>query len=454
MARRSRVAYIHDPEVGLFYYGPSHPMKPHRMQVAHQLILGYELHHKMSCYRPHKASPAEMRKFHTEEYIDFLLKITPDNMHEMADRMKQHNVGFVGQYDCPVFDGIFPFCQIFTGSSLDGAAKLMDGSADIAINWSGGLHHAKSDEASGFCYINDIVLAILELLKFFPRVLYIDIDVHHGDGVEEAFINTDRVMTASFHKYDGNFFPQTGDVTDVGEGAGKYCSVNVPLHDGIDDSSFEQIFKPIIREIIGTYDPKAIVMQCGADSLAGDRLGVFNLSVHAHGECVSFLKGFNIPMLVVGGGGYIIRNVARCWAWETAILTDSQVSNDLPWNDYWAYFAPSYQLHADLRGKDWTYSENQNTREYLENVRNTVLKNLRCLQGAPSVQMQQLPPALYVDMDSEDEDELTDDQKRVRDLERAIGEMELGWRERVEVEELAREGGREGGSGDETWIGE
>ena len=113
--------------------------------------------------------------------------------------------------------------QIFTGGSLDGAHRLIDGSADIAINWSGGLHHAKSDEASGFCYINDIVLAILELLRFYPRVLYVDIDVHHGDGVEEAFVNTDRVMTVSFHKYDGNFFPQTGDVTEIGEGAGRYC---------------------------------------------------------------------------------------------------------------------------------------------------------------------------------------------------------------------------------------
>jgi acetoin utilization deacetylase AcuC-like enzyme len=87
------------------------------------------------------------------------------------DARAQHNVGFVGQYDCPVFDGIFPFCQIFTGGSIDGAHRIIDGSADIAINWSGGLHHAKADEASGFCYINDIVLAILELLKFYPRVL-------------------------------------------------------------------------------------------------------------------------------------------------------------------------------------------------------------------------------------------------------------------------------------------
>lgn len=119
----------------------------------------------------------------------------------------------MGEYtDCPVFDGLFEFCQMYTGASLDGAVKLNHGLTDIAVNWAGGLHHAKKGEASGFCYINDIVLAILELLKYHPRVLYIDIDIHHGDGVEEAFYVTDRVMTVSFHKY-GDFFPGTGDVT-------------------------------------------------------------------------------------------------------------------------------------------------------------------------------------------------------------------------------------------------
>jgi histone deacetylase 1/2 len=113
--------------------------------------------------------------------------------------------------DCPVFDGIFDFCQIYSGGTLDAVSRLNHGQCDIAINWAGGLHHAKKSEGSGFCYVNDIVLGILELLKYHPRVLYIDIDVHHGDGVEEAFYVTDRVMTVSFHKY-GDFFPGTGDI--------------------------------------------------------------------------------------------------------------------------------------------------------------------------------------------------------------------------------------------------
>lgn len=112
-----------------------------------------------------------------------------------------------------MFDGLFEFCQLSTSGSMGGAARLNSGTSDIVINWGGGLHHAKKSEGSGFCYVNDCVLAILELLKCHQRVLYIDIDIHHGDGVEEAFFTTDRVMTCSFHKF-GEYFPGTGDWKD------------------------------------------------------------------------------------------------------------------------------------------------------------------------------------------------------------------------------------------------
>jgi len=147
------------------------------------------------------------------------------------------------------------------------------------------------------------------------RVLYIDIDIHHGDGVEEAFYTTDRVMTASFHKF-GDYFPGTGDARDVGYGKGKYYSLNVPLDDGIDDESYQSLFKPIMAKVMEVFQPGAVVLQCGADSLSGDRLGCFNLSVKGHAECVRYMRSFNVPLLLVGGGGYTIRNVARCWCYE------------------------------------------------------------------------------------------------------------------------------------------
>lgn len=142
--------------------------------------------------------------------------------------LQRFNVGEVGVSDCPIFDKLYEFCCTYTGGSVQAAQRVNHRQCDIAINWSGGLHHAHKAAAAGFCYINDIVLCILELLKYHARVVYIDIDIHHGDGVEEAFYATDRVMTVSFHKF-GNFFPGTGDITDLGMKQGKYCSINLPL---------------------------------------------------------------------------------------------------------------------------------------------------------------------------------------------------------------------------------
>ena len=180
----------------------------------------------------------------------------------------------------------------------------------------------------------DIVLAIIELLRFKKRVLYIDIDVHHGDGVEEAFYTTDRVMTVSFHKY-GEYFPGTGELRDIGIGLGKNYSVNFPLRDGIDDVAYNVIFEPVIDAVMKYYQPEAVVLQCGGDSLSGDRLGCFNLSMRGHANCVNFVRKFGLPTLVLGGGGYTMRNVARTWAYETGRLVGVEMDSVLPYNEYY-----------------------------------------------------------------------------------------------------------------------
>lgn len=287
--------------------------------------------------------------------------------------------------DCPIFDGIFEFCSLSAGGSIGAAQKINSGESDIAINWAGGLHHAKKREASGFCYINDIVLGILELLRYHQRVLYIDIDIHHGDGVEEAFYTSDRVMTCSFHKY-GEYFPGTGDLKDTGIGKGKKYCVNVPLHDGINDESYADIFNFTIQHIMDWFRPSAVVLQCGADSLAGDKLGCFNLSMQGHANCVRFVKKFNLPLVVVGGGGYTIRNVAKTWTYETGILCDYELPEDLPYNDYFEYYGPEYKLEVCNNNM-----ENLNTPKYLDGIKQRVVENLRHLPFAPSVQIQDVP---------------------------------------------------------------
>ncbi|KAM0945846.1 putative histone deacetylase [Dioscorea sansibarensis] len=160
---KRRVSYFYEPTIGDYYYKQGHPMKPHRIRMTHNLIVHYRLHRLMEICQPFPASAADMCRFHSEDYVDFLSSVTPEKLASLSS----DNAGpfKLDNSDCPAFDGLFQFCQASAGGSLGAAVKLNRGDADIAINWAGGLHHAKKSEASGFCYINDIVLGILELLK-------------------------------------------------------------------------------------------------------------------------------------------------------------------------------------------------------------------------------------------------------------------------------------------------
>ncbi|XP_068481878.1 histone deacetylase 19 isoform X1 [Phaseolus vulgaris] len=393
-AVKRKVCYFYDPEVGNYYYGQGHPMKPHRIRMTHALLAHYGLLQHMQVHKPFPARDRDLCRFHADDYVAFLRSITPETQQDHLRQLKRFNVG----EDCPVFDGLYSFCQTYAGGSVGGAVKLNHDQCDIAVNWAGGLHHAKKCEASGFCYVNDIVLAILELLKQHERVLYVDIDIHHGDGVEEAFYTTDRVMTVSFHKF-GDYFPGTGDVRDIGYGKGKYYSLNVPLDDGIDDESYHFLFKPLIGKVMEVFRPGAVVLQCGADSLSGDRLGCFNLSIRGHAECVKYMRSFNVPLLLLGGGGYTIRNVARCWCYETGVALGIEVDDKMPEHEYYEYFGPDYTLHVAPSNM-----ENKNSRYLLEEIQSKLLENLSKLQHAPSVQFQERPPDSDLGEADEDHD--------------------------------------------------
>ena len=465
-ASRPRVDYFYDEAVGNFHYGAGHPMRPHRVRLTHNLIVSYGMYKHLNVFRPKHATYADFTAFHTDEYIDFLKAITPENMTEPVYRQTLDRFNICE--DCPVFDGLYEYCQTYTGGSLGGAARLNQGSADVVINWAGGLHHAKKGEASGFCYTNDIVLAILELLKVHPRVLYVDIDIHHGDGVEEAFYLTNRVLTLSFHQSGASFFPRTGHLNDTGGKRGAGYSLNFPLNAGMDDATYKSIFQPVIAKVrrtraatnphatlsraharchltrcvapsraawphpglrgpisphpvirspkspkvqspSGTTDasptasrafcavsqvfecfaPTAVVMCCGADSLSGDRVGVWNLSIKGHAAVIEFIKTFDVPMLVLGGGGYTIRNVARCWCYETSRLLNVAIDATVPWHDDMDYYLPDYQLHMPVSNM-----QNDNVKEQLEATKQKLLQQLASLEAVPNVQMKRQPDAL------------------------------------------------------------
>ncbi|KAJ9636237.1 histone deacetylase [Coniosporium apollinis] len=434
------VSFHYNAKVEEHHFGRSHPMKPWRLQLTKQLILSYGLEYAMDMYKTRMATSDELALFHDREYLDFLAEVTPTNLLEKEKAAGKFNFGGESN-DCPAFDGMWDYARLYSGASIHAAERLVNGQSDIAINWSGGLHHAGKSRASGFCYLNDIVLAILHLLKVHQRVLYIDIDVHHGDGVQDAFHSTDRVLTLSYHKYAGNdFFPGTGGVDENGpaepDNPGARYSLNVPLEDGIDDEQYEWLFEMITGPVIEQYNPGAIVLQCGADSLGGDRLGKFNLNIRTHGFCVEFVKKTGRPLLLVGGGGYTPRNVARAWCHETALCVGADLIDELPMHvPYRQAFEGEAngdgKLYPSLHNNGVNRHVNRNNNAELKKLVAKVLTNLRYWKGSPSIEMGQLPKRwmeLREEIDKEMREEEEERERPAAELKRRRVEKNIGGR--------------------------
>ncbi|CAM0881529.1 unnamed protein product [Alopecurus aequalis] len=433
--RKRRVCYYYDPGIANVDYGAHHVMVPRRVAMTHGLVVSYGLLPDMELLRTRPATEDELADILTEDYFRLLRNLTPATYR--ADSARRHKIGVLSgddRNDNPVIDGLWDYCARYAGGSLAAARALGSGRSDIAINWSGGMHHACSGEASGFCYVNDIVLAIKELRATFPRVMYVDIDVHHGDGVEKHFASDGSVMTVSFHQYgrggkgdDSFFFPGTGSAKDIGEGAGKYRALNVPMKAGMDDTGYREMFVPIMREVMRVFQPGAVVLQCGADSLSGDRLGEFNLSIRGHAECVRYLRGFNVPLLLLGGGGYTINHVASCWCYETAVAVakEKELPDDIPHHGYEHYYKDQgYKLHYAVT------KVGKNTREHMENIRKEALKNVENLDEllkrdvVPSVQFKDIDVGeLFCNYKPKKRS--TDDEDPIERLHRLCGEADV-----------------------------
>ncbi|KAH9499073.1 Histone deacetylase 8 [Bulinus truncatus] len=343
-----------------------------RAQLVHALISTYGILQYINVIPPRSANEPEILGFHSSDYLKCLQDISVINdCDEVVEHSKSDLEGFGLSYDCPLQKDLFETASLISGASLTAAQQLLDGSADIAINWYGGWHHAKRDAASGFCYLNDIVLCILKLREKFDKVLYVDIDLHHGDGVEEAFSTTCKVMTVSFHKMSPGFFPGSGDVDDIGTGRGKYFTVNVPLMDGIKDKEYFSIFTRVMKQVKEKFAPDAVVMQCGADTLSDDPMVSFNLTHLALAKCVCYILTWNLPTVLLGGGGYNFPNTARCWTFLTALAAGKKLPVDIPEHEYLLDYGPSYELTTSPGNK-----KNCNTDQYLTTIVNKIEKNL------------------------------------------------------------------------------
>ncbi|KAI9141119.1 hypothetical protein BKA69DRAFT_1167001 [Paraphysoderma sedebokerense] len=353
--KKRTVAYLNSPQYTTVC--DLLPSNKGRASLVNGLIEAYGLTKDMKMISPLLASKSHICSYHDEEFIDFMLyaekKLLGDknlkNMKQEYDdedfEELKEEFGLVD--DCPIFIGLSKYIQYVAGASIMAARTLMNGNAQVAINWNGGRHHGKKAQASGYCYINDIVLAITELLKRFSRVMYIDMDLHHGDGVEEAFLFSNKVLTMSFHRFGVGFFPGTGSETSTGSGKGKNYSINIPLQPGLSGGTLKQIFHDIVTPARMNFKPQAVVVQCGADGLAGDPNKEWNLDIENFGSCLRTVLDWNTPTLLLGGGGYDHPNTARLWTYLTSLALNVSIPTTIPEHPSFGKYGPDFELMID-----------------------------------------------------------------------------------------------------------
>lgn len=301
---------LHSDEMEAFSYPSSVPFNTSRAGKVKRTLCGMGLYtgEGMLEVSPVAATREELEMFHTAEYLDALKQAGEGYFDE---GMFQFGLGMG---DCPVFEGMWDYGLLAVGGTITGAKKILSSEACVAFNPSGGFHHAHPGRASGFCYINDVVLGLMTLANAGKRVLFLDVDVHHSDGVQEAFYCQNDVMTISLHQDGRTLFPGTGYPADIGEGDGKGYSVNVPLPGGTYDGAYMKVIAEVVLPLIGAYAPDVIAVEIGADALAGDPLAQLCLTNNVYADIIGKLIEFGKPILATGGGGYHVENTVRAWS--------------------------------------------------------------------------------------------------------------------------------------------
>ncbi|ORX54678.1 Arginase/deacetylase [Piromyces finnis] len=330
------------------------PSNKTRSYFVHSLVGAYGLLKKIRIINPKPANKNDLTIFHSEDYIDFLLNAENQEFKEKLGKEKYEKK--MNEYgledDCQIFKGIKKYCLLVAGSTLTAAHELISKTSDIVINWDGGRHHAMAQKASGFCYVNDIVLGMFKLSRHYKKIMYIDLDIHHCNGVEEAFYYTSKVLSLSIHRYDIGFFPGTGDIKSIGFGRGIYHTINIPLLPGLKKSTLMQIYERVILPAKERYNPQAVVIQCGGDGLIGDPLvhkndfgNGWNLDLNSYWCCVNNILNWNIPTMILGGGGYSNTNVACLDAYITAKIINEELDSNIPEHHLFPYYKPDFTLY-------------------------------------------------------------------------------------------------------------
>jgi len=321
-----KTALIHSDQYTRFDYGPDHPLRMERLGLTWRLMEAYGLTTLAGAkvVAPEPADEAALARFHAGQYLE-VLKAVSGGLHLPG----AYRYG-LGPGDNPIFPGLWEASCLAAGGSLLAARLVADGDVERAFHFAGGLHHAMPDRASGFCYVNDPVLAILALRERGWRVCYVDIDAHHGDGVQFAFYADPNVLTISTHERGDRLFPGTGFVEEHGEGAGQGYSVNVPLEPYTEDPVYHEAFEAVVPPLLGAFKPDVVVAQLGIDSHHTDPLTHLSLSVQGFARTVARIVELSPRLVALGGGGYDLTNVARAWTAAWAVMNGVELRPDLP----------------------------------------------------------------------------------------------------------------------------
>lgn len=301
------MAVGYGPALARYGFGRSHPFGPDRQEAWWREMTRRGLHERVEVVAPSVAGRDAVEAFHTAAYID------------KVERLSAAGGGMLDKGDTPAFPGVFEVGSTVVGTALDVAERVMTRRVERGFVGIGGLHHARRDTAAGFCVFNDCGAVIEALLgqHGLSRVAYVDIDAHHGDGVYYDFVDDPRVAFADIHQDGRTLYPGTGHAFEVGKGLAEGTKLNVPLPPGADDGDFERVW-PAVLAHLRELAPEFIILQCGADSIAGDPITQMAFTASVHGRAAASLCALADEtaggrILGLGGGGYNRTNLALGW---------------------------------------------------------------------------------------------------------------------------------------------
>ncbi|MGZ4105828.1 MAG: acetoin utilization protein AcuC [Tumebacillaceae bacterium] len=382
---QAKCAFVFSDAYTSYKFSEDHPFNPKRLVMTNDLIRTLGCLDDAQVIEPRPATDEELARVHDSRYLDAVKRASLPG----ADP-DEFGAWGIGTEDTPIFAGMHDATALIAGGTLLAAELVMSGQYQHALNMAGGLHHAHRAQASGFCVYNDIAVAIAHVRqKYNARVVYIDTDAHHGDGVQWMFYDDPNVLTISFHETGKYLYPGTGDLTERGEGAGYGYSLNVPLEAFTEDDSWMEAIESILTPVLHAFAPDLIVHQNGCDAHRYDPLTHLSTTTRIYREMPRLTHKLAHDLcegrwVAVGGGGYDIwRVVPRAWTMLWAEMNECKLPDHVP-NDWLARWQPEspYPLPPLFLDPPDTFPAIPRRKEIEEKNEITVQ---RALQGTPFV---------------------------------------------------------------------